>query len=224
MEFQSPAERNTPTLKVRPEGGPWVLGAGIPTLILYGLWVWFDSLWFMPGFVIAATLTVFLLYFFRDPPRDPDSADPHDWLAPADGLVTDVRTDEEGNHRIVIFLTVFNVHVNRMPVEGRVEEIDYRSGQFLPAFKKDLGQANEQNRLRCRDRRGRSFEIHQIAGMLARRIHCWVHPDDDFERGERFGMIALGSRTDLILPPEAEPVVELRQAVRGGQTVVARER
>lgn len=210
-------------MKIRPEATPWVLGAGIPTLFLYGLWVSLGSVWYLTVFVIGAACTVFLFYFFRDPSREPDSTDPRDWVAPADGIVTEVRTEEGGGHRIVIFLTVFNVHVNRMPVEGTVETIDYQTGRFLPAFKGNLEHTNERNRLRCRDRRERLFEVQQIAGMLARRIHCWVEPNDTFERGERFGMIALGSRTDLLLPPGVEPVVEPRQAVRGGQTVVARD-
>lgn len=211
-------------MKIRPEATPWVLGTGVPTLTLYGFWVEMESWWFLGGFVVGAALTVFLFYFFRDPPRRPESGNPGDWLAPADGIVTEVRSEEDATSRIVIFLTVFNVHVNRMPVEGRVEEVEYRSGRFLPAFRGDLERTNEQNRVLCRDSRDRPFEVHQIAGMLARRIHCWVEPDDTFGRGSRFGMIALGSRTDLILPTGVEPVVEPRQTVRGGETVVGRDR
>ena len=210
---------------IRSESLPWLIGTGLPTLVLYGVWIWTGSWWAVAGFVPLTALFVFLVYFFRDPDRTPDTdrvqGDDDCWLAPADGIVTRID-EEEGRYRLVIFLTVFNVHVNRMPVDGTVKGIYYQEGQFLPAFADNLDQRNERNRIICEDRHSRSFEVWQIAGMLARRIHFWKDVDDSFQRGERFGMIALGSRTDLVLPPDVEPVVQREETVRGGETVVAR--
>lgn len=209
-------------MKIRTESWPWLAGSGLPAVVFYSYWLCNGGLIWLGLFLVATVLTVFFTYFFRDPERDPESEDPRDWVSPADGIVHEV--DRSGNGcRLVIFLTVFNVHLNRLPVAGRVEEVNYTPGQFLPAFADDLDQKNERNVLKCVDEQGRSFEVWQIAGLLARRIHSWVEPGAKLERGQRFGMIALGSRTDLVLPPEVKPVVETGEVVRAGQTTVAKE-
>ncbi len=216
-------------MSIREECYRWVVGSVLPAVGSYGYWVYSGSYWFLGLFVLCASLAVFFLYFFRDPDRVPDfdnttaaEESERNWLSPADGIVTRVDEVDEGRTRIVIFLTVFNVHVNRMPVSGTIRGIEYREGQFLPAFADNLEERNERNRVLCRDTYGRPFEVWQIAGMLARRIHFWNEVDDNFNQGARFGMISLGSRTDLIVPEDVRPSVSVDETVRGGQTVVAR--
>lgn len=211
-------------MSIRPESRWWLAGSALPAVLFYGLWLFNSSVWALAAFVVSASLLVFFLYFFRDPDREipqPDDKNNPTWIAPADGIVTEIRA-EENRYRIVIFLTVFNVHVNRMPVDGTVKSVEYTSGRFLPAFAGDLEKKNERNRIICEDNRSRSFEVWQIAGMLARRIHFWMDQDDTFKRGQRFGMISLGSRTDLLLPSGVEPTVSENDTVRGGETIVAR--
>ncbi len=216
-------------MKIREESLPWITGSSLPALAGYGLWIYYTSYWFLGLFVVSALLTVFLVYFFRDPEREPDfdrtgsDFDPERyWLAPADGLVRELEEDEDGRIRVVIFLTVFNVHVNRMPVSGEIGGLEYHKGHFLPAFSGNLKQRNERNRILCRDSFSRPFEVWQIAGMFARRIHFWDEVEDCFRQGDRFGMISLGSRTDLVLPETVRPTVSPDETVRGGRTVVGR--
>lgn len=215
-------------MKIRKESYWWILGTALPGLFCYGLWIYTASYWFLGLFVILLGLGIFFAYFFRDPDREPDfdtsSVEDRErnWLAPADGIVTRIDEEDDGRTRVVIFLTVFNVHVNRMPVSGTVKGIEYREGQFLPAFADNLEKRNERNRILCRDTFSRPFEVWQIAGLLARRIHFWRSVDDTFDQGERFGMISMGSRTDLILPEDVRPTVSLDESVRGGRTTVGR--
>ena len=209
-------------MSIRPEVWPWLIGSGSVALLSYGAWIYSDRLSFLIFFCLFAFISIFFVYFFRDPERTPDLEAADVWLAPADGIITAVEEEKNGRTRIVIFLTVFNVHVNRMPIAGKIENQEYRPGQFLPAFADELKQKNEQNRLQCLDQRGREFEVWQIAGLLARRIYCWKNISHTFERGERFGMIALSSRTDLVLPQDVTPTVDCKDIVRAGQTVIAR--
>jgi phosphatidylserine decarboxylase len=171
-------------------------------------------------------LTAFVAYFFRDPnrtlPQDPDAV-----LAPADGRVVDVRTEEDGGIRISIFLSVFNVHINRSPVLGRVVATEYRAGRFLAAFRPEASAENEQNMIRIlpedpsEGQRG-EVGVRQIAGAIARRIVCWTNVGDSLRAGERLGLIKFGSRVDLFLPPGVRPTVSVGDRVRGGSDVVAR--
>lgn len=109
-----------------------------------------------------------------------------------------------------------------MPVSGKILDIEYTEGEFLPAYEENLEKRNERNRILCQDTRDRRFEVWQIAGLIARRIHCWKRIEETFNRGERFGMIAFGSRTDLIIPSDVRPTTSLQQTVRGGRTEIAR--
>ncbi len=210
-------------MPVRKLAWPWAVGSGLPAFACYLGWLFYPYWLFLVGFIILAALTVYFIYFFRDPDRTPASSDSYDWLAPADGIVRKIKDDGDGRQRLVIFLTIFNVHLNRMPVAGRIKQMEYTPGQCLPAFKENLESRNERNILTCEDEQGREFEIWQIVGVLARRIHWWVEVEDYLDRGERFGMIAFGSRTDLVLPLDVEPVVEPGETVRAGETVVAQE-
>ncbi len=207
---------------IRREVIPWAVGGLLPASLFYFAWLLTGNLFALLGFVLFAALSVFFLYFFRDPRRQPETAEENDWLSPADGIVRAVEEEEDGRLRLVIFLTIFNVHLNRMPVKGKVISCEYKPGRYLPAFAEATHLENERNILRCQTKTGEEFEIWQVAGLLARRIHCWVDAGEKLGRGDRFGMIALGSRTDLILPRDAEVNAAPGDLVRAGQTVIAR--
>lgn len=180
--------------------------------------------WLARLFMLAAAFT---LYFFRDPDREiPQEANAI--VSPADGRVAAVDTVENvpflngAAKRVSIFLSIFNVHVNRSPIKGRVVYRQYNPGLFLPAYKPKASLDNEQNSLGIEGEDGCRVLVRQIAGIIARRIVCFKAPGMRVERGERFGMIRFGSRTDLYMPLDAEVCVEVGQCVKGGSTIVAR--
>jgi phosphatidylserine decarboxylase len=171
-------------------------------------------------------LALFVLFFFRDPERRIPE-DPSLLLSPADGRV--VRVEEYSHpelgsrRRISIFLSVFNVHINRFPMAGRITRIQYFPGRFLAAFRPEASQQNERNTLEIQS--GETLiQVTQIAGLIARRIVCWKKPGDAVARGERFGLIRFGSRVDLDLPKELEILVKIGDSLRGGRDVVARSK
>lgn len=177
---------------------------------------WLD--WMAAAGVIAG-LGLFVAYFFRDPRRAIPS-DPGIIVAPADGRV--VRIQSEGNQtRVSIFLSIFNVHINRAPIGGRVESVRYRKGRFLAAFDSRASVDNERNTLTM-EGEGIRLECTQIAGLVARRIVCRVKAGDTLGRGERFGLIRFGSRTDLLLPPNVELRVRVGDRIHGGRSVIGR--
>lgn len=160
-------------------------------------------------------------FFFRDPERTIPPGE-HQVVAPADGKVVEVARGADGSPaRIAIFLSLLNVHVNRSPVAGVVSNVTYMPGSFKPAFKEQASRVNERNTLEL-DAPAGVFAISQIAGVLARRIHCFKKAGDRVARGERIGYIAFGSRTELTFPRGTEIVVGVGDTVRGGETVVAR--
>lgn len=170
--------------------------------------------------------TAFSAFFFRDPERRPPP-DPDAVLSPADGKVVQIRPEENGGARVSVFLSVFNVHINRSPVKGRVVGAEYQAGRFRAAFRRAASAENERNTVRILPAAGPGEErgevaVRQIAGVLARRIVCWARTGDELEAGERLGLIKFGSRVDLFLPPQARVVVRERDRVRGGLDVVAR--
>lgn len=172
----------------------------------------------------------FCLYFFRDPERvTPARADIA--VAPADGHIVSVEKiapPKELNMgttpvwRIATFLSVLDVHVNRMPAAGTVTAIAYHPGLFLNASLDKASEQNERNALSLTLPDGRMLAVVQIAGLVARRIVCSVSEGMQMEAGERFGLIRFGSRTDLYLPPGVEPLVAVGQTMVGGETVMAR--
>lgn len=176
--------------------------------------------WALPALLLAA----FFLWFFRDPTR---AIPPERGLvvSPADGKVTEVAriTTPEGERlRLSIFLSVFDVHVNRSPVEGILREVRYRKGKYLNAMNPACSEVNEQNLAVVDCIEGYQVSFVQIAGLLARRIVFNPRPGDYLERGERVGLIKFGSRTDILLPGHAEPLVKPGDRVRGGASIVAR--
>jgi phosphatidylserine decarboxylase len=175
-------------------------------------------IWALPLCILAA----FCLYFFRDPNREVPAGPVA--VSPADGKVVVVKP-EDGGQRISIFLNVFDVHVNRTPIPGRVTDIHYQEGQFLVASKEEASHSNEQNTITVEGTvAGQSTRIvfKQIAGLIARRIICYKKPGDTLAAGERVGLIKFGSRVDVQLGPEWEVVVHVGQRVSAGSSVIAR--
>jgi len=189
--------------------------------ILFALWLQKRGL-----ALLAAILLGWVCYFFRDPERIPDSTGALDILSPADGRVTAIDQVNEPDFihgpawRISIFLSLFDVHVQRSPYTGVVRFLHYQPGDFAPAFLKDT-HSNEANLIGLETAHG-SLLVKQIAGILARRIICWFGPGDALAAGQRLGLIKFGSRVDLFLPPGVEVLAYVGQQVYGGQTVVAR--
>ena len=180
--------------------------------------------WYWLGGVLLL-LGAFVLYFFRDPERTIPS-DPDLLVSPDDGRVMEVVEEPFGGtsgRRISIFLSVFNVHVNRSPVAGRVSAMEYRKGQFYAAMRGRASEENEQNVIHVTTDRG-EIVFKQIAGWVARRILCWKVVGDTVTRGERVGMIRFGSRVDIWFPVNVEILVRPGQNVTGGSSILARWR
>jgi len=164
-------------------------------------------------FIICAALTIFFFIFFRDPERIPQGKE-DDAVSPADGKVISIK-----DRTICIFMNIHNVHVNRAPLGGRVEHIDYKPGVYIPAFSKE-SHVNESNHVVLRTEYG-ILELTQIAGVLTRRIVSYVREGVHVKRGERIGMIRFGSRVDVIIPQGYEFTVQVNDKVKAGETIIA---
>jgi phosphatidylserine decarboxylase len=172
--------------------------------------------------IIPVLLAAFFLWFFRDPERAIPS-EPGAVVSPGDGKVTDVAPVSVGNQkqlRISIFLSVFNVHVNRSPIAGVVRHVRYQRGKFLDARSPDCAELNEQNAVTV-EGGGQRVVFKQIAGLLARRIVFNPKVGDRLERGQRVGLIKFGSRVDVLLDASARVSVQVGDHVKGGATVLA---
>ena len=168
-------------------------------------------------------LAAFVLYFFRDPERVLPS-DPAAVVSPADGRVMEVVDEPLGSRpgrRISIFLAIWDVHVNRAPLAGRISRLEYRTGRFYAAMRSRASAENEQNVVHLETRRG-EIVFKQIAGWIARRVLFWKAEGDAVALGERVGMIRFGSRVDLWLPAEADILVRPGEHVKGGSSILAR--
>ncbi|MEN9499810.1 MAG: hypothetical protein RIS83_1629 [Pseudomonadota bacterium] len=205
-----------------PAARPFLLG-GAAVALLGGALLGSFLFW------LGVIFTLFCLYFFRDPERVPP-ARPGLVLAPADGHIVSVQPakppvelglGEEPRWRVAIFLSVLDVHVNRMPVEGTVTRIAYHHGKFLSANMDKASDENERNALALRLPDGRDIAVVQIAGLIARRILCDAKVGDAVQAGDRFGIIRFGSRTDVYLPVGVLPLVAVGQTMIGGETVLA---
>ncbi len=165
----------------------------------------------------------FCAFFFRDPERDIPEGDLL-VLSPADGKVVRAGPAPDGAapgaQQVSIFLSIFDVHVNRAPIGGRIERVEYHPGEFLPAWDDKASLRNEQNSVTV-ERSGRRVTFKQIAGLIARRIVFKKRPGDLVARGERVGLIRFGSRVDVLLPPETRLLVKTGDRVRGGSSVLA---
>ncbi len=211
---------------MRPERVPVTL-EGVP-FIAFGalLALVFAELGWSVWAVIALLVTAFVLYFFRDPERIVP-VDPCLVVSPADGKVIEIV---EGNEhalqegpvwRISIFMDLFNCHVNRAPITGKVLKISYRPGRFFSADKKKALIQNEQSAMLMESESGQKLTVVQVAGLVARRIVCRADVGDKLTRGERYGMIRFGSRLDVYISKRAEIKVKQGQKVRAGESVLA---
>ena len=203
------------------EGIVYILVPAAVTIALIVLGFW-------PVAIAFALLTAFMAFFFRDPKRQPPEENDV-VVAPADGRVTRIASAEgagelERSATIVsIFLSPFDVHINRAPIAGEIKKVAYTRGKFLIATNEEASLVNEQNALTIE---GEKITVvcKQIAGILARRIVCWKHAGEQLALGERFGLIKFSSRTDLLLPANVDVVITEGKHVRGGTTIIGRIR
>jgi phosphatidylserine decarboxylase len=183
-----------------------------------------------PLALLPLPIFIWLLAFFRDPNR-PIPGTPGAFVSPADGTVSDITTFATDpllgcpSIRVGIFLSVFNVHINRSPCDGKVASVQYKRGKFLNALHhQQASEENESNTLVLTDASGETVAVvKQIVGLIARRIICTARPGDTLVRGQRIGMIKFGSRTELTIPQSLHPTIQVRigQKVRGGADVIA---
>jgi phosphatidylserine decarboxylase len=208
-------------MRIDPAGWPFIGGS----LILAIVAEWFSG---RGGAAIFLILTGFFLFFFRDPDR-PITTDADAVLAPADGrvMIAGAPTGEAcprgAWQQISIFLSPMDVHVNRLPIGGRVAKVEYHPGRFLPAYRVEAGDLNEYTEVTI-DHDGQPIVIRQIVGVLARRIVCRIKEGDSVHAGDRFGVMKFGSRMDIFVPSSAMLTVKVNDKVVGGVSVIARLR
>ena len=204
--------------RIDPSALPFIGGALAIGLVSSALGFWLLA---VPVLLLAG----FFLFFFRDPDRVSPSTDLA-VLSPADGrvLVAGAAIAESAPPgswlQVSIFLSPMDVHVNRIPVSGRVTRVEYKPGRFLPAYRHDAGTTNERSEVWI-ENCGQMIVARQVVGMLARRVVCRVAPGADVHAGDRFGIMKFGSRMDVFLPLDATVKVKVGDSVRGGETVIA---
>ena len=205
-------------MRIDKAGWPFVAGAALPGVLA----AWFGWYWVTGPFGVLA---LFMLYFFRDPDRvTPD--DPGAIISPADGRILVVGDADPAAKpagawkQISIFLSPLDVHINRLPCDGRVTRVQYTPGRFLPAYNPNAASVNERNEVWL-DRGGETVVVRQVVGVLARRLVCRVGPGATVQTGERYGLMKFGSRIDLYLPTRCTLKVRVGDRVRSGETVVA---
>jgi len=208
------------------EGYPFIAyAAGLTALLALSAWKLHSVVLAAPA-SISLLLTIFVISFFRNPERTPPG-DGRTVVAPADGTVIVVERVTEtplGTEalKISIFMSVFNVHVNRAPLDGTVVDIAYVPGRFLDARDGRASSENERNGVVLETASGVRIAFVQIAGLIARRIICYPAVGDVLKRGTRYGLIRFGSRVDVYLPVEVEPLVKLGDTTTAGETVLGR--
>ncbi|MGO9136767.1 MAG: phosphatidylserine decarboxylase family protein [Syntrophales bacterium] len=203
-----------------------IVREGFPFIILLGI---FTLIFSISGIVLAASVffiaTCFVAWFFRNPEREfPDSA--KGVISPADGKVIKIDDVVENDflkgpaQKISIFMNVFDVHVNRIPYSGTVANIEYNKGNFFSANLDKASELNERNSILIETDDGKKILTIQIAGLIARRIECWITEGMHMRRGERFGLIRFGSRLEVFLPPDAIISARVGDRVRAGETLI----
>jgi phosphatidylserine decarboxylase len=204
-------------IKLAPEGYPFILGALVLTVVV--------SIFFPVGTFIPFVATAFMVYFFRDPERlIPEGEDL--FVAPADGRIIVIRDVGETRHlgadmkQVSIFMSPFNVHVNRAPCDGRVKTVRHNRGSYFAAYKDEASIKNENIEMVLETLYG-DVLVRQVAGFVARRAVCRKGVDDILRRGERYGVIKFSSRVDVYLPKDVEIKIKINDAVKAGETVIA---
>lgn len=201
---------------------------GLSYLLVLALVTLGGFLWNPWAGLLGLLLLAFVAFFFRDPERSAPEGEVV--VSPADGRVMSVSRLYEPRYLkgdatvVTIFLSIFNVHMNRAPIAGRVGYREYVPGKYLVAYAEKASEINERNYLGLETESGKRFLVVQIAGLVARRIVCWPQVGDPLAKGERFGLIKFGSCTQVYLPPDAEITVKPGDTVRGGLTVIGRSR
>lgn len=207
-DLQYPA----PVFLMVKEGFPFVIVPAIIALIFGSLQIWIVA-------VIFVAITLFMVYFFRDPHRDIPQ-DENVIVSAADGRVT--RVEENGDRKLVsVFLSPLDVHINRAPIAGKITKVDYIPGKKIPATSDEASLVNERNAITIQGEK-MTVVCTQIAGILARRIVCWNKEGDELKMGQRYGLIKFSSRTDLLMPGEVEIEVSVGDRVTGAETIIAR--
>lgn len=200
------------------EGIPFILIGLLATVLFFSIGLVYVGLLF-------GILTFFILYFFRDPERSGDDGG-KTLLAPADGKILGVwkvRDDlflDTPVLKISIFMSVFNVHVNRIPIKARILQIIYNPGKFFSANLDKASELNEKNIIISETGDGRKIAYVQIAGLIARRIVCWIKEKDYVTSGQRFGLIKFGSRVDIYIPEDSKITVQAGQKVKAGESIL----
>ena len=201
------------------EGIPFVLATLLIATVFAFLYFGIGGMFFLFGIIAFILLTAFMAYFFRDPSRTiPTEA--NIIVSAADGRVTRVEENENGKF-VSVFLSPFDVHINRAPIAGRITKADYIKGKKNPATSNSASLVNERNSLTIEGEK-MTVVCTQIAGIVARRIVCWRKTGDNLELGEKFGLIKFSSRTDLLMPKTVEVLVGVGDRVVGGETIIAR--
>ena len=207
------------------EGLPLIsIGLAVTTVLAWGSLMW-DNWWLLSLAALLSLLTFFTLFFFRDPPR-PTHADSTQLLAPGDGRILSIETVRDHAYiggdalKVSIFLSILDVHINRIPATGRIDFVRYNPGRFFPAFKDKASELNEHTEIGMTTDIGHRIVFKQIAGIIARRIVCKVQEGDAVVAGARFGMIRYGSRVELFVPVGSELLVKEGNHVKGGLTVL----
>jgi phosphatidylserine decarboxylase len=185
-------------------------------LAILGLIFWFVSPW---AALVPAALFIFVAYFFRNPDREIPS-DRNLIVSPADGKVVKVSEHPDGSgYNISIFLNIFDVHVNRSPVQGKIVDVQYKRGRFKVAYDEEASRVNEQNVITILGQ-GIQVTVKQVAGLIARRVICWKKPGEDVSRGELLGLIRFGSRVDVLVPKAVRIRVSVGDRVKGGSSIL----
>ena len=193
-------------------------------LIILFLLVIFFYFIYKPLFVVSLIILIFTCYFFRDPERVVPLGDDI-LISPADGLITNISETKDGKKKYIkvsIFLSVFNVHIQRIPISGEIVKIDYFEGKFINATLDKASEENERLKLTIKSK-ANLIHVTQIAGLIARRIICNVKLKDNTNQGDRYGIIKFGSRVDIEFPDNFDLLVSVGQQCIGGETIIAQE-
>jgi len=218
-------------MPIRPEGGLYIIIALAIATLLSIASVIYPSLTVRIGSILVWILVILVINFFRDPHRE-TPVDASNIIAPADGKIIDIRKVREERYlkkeviRVSIFMSIFDVHVNRAPVAGVIDYMHYNPGEFLPAYREKASLDNEQMSIGfmrdTENKKENKIMIKLIAGLVARRILVWKSLNDTVNQGERISMIKFGSRAEVYLPSDSNLHVELGDRVKAGETIIAK--